>query len=619
MNKITQKFLQLNNFNSLRKTSIAVFIIIAFVIVTTILIGSFGIINYKLAKASQWENLYKELSVTADELSLILSIPVWNLDYFQVDNIIESTMSNQNIYGVAVTIDDHVRIRARGPRWEIVAMEKEFPAEGLLFEERKIINSGQIVGSFKVFASTKLFEQNLKRALFSIIIFIPVFVIIMTAGLYYVLRIVVLKSVLNIKEYTLLVSSGEEKNLKIKGDYFQGELDTLRSSIEKMVHIHEERFIALKREMKLRLESEQRFSTIFDSVNDAIMVHDITTGNILDVNSKMCMVYGYTHAEAVKLRIEDLRFDYVPEALERVKIAVEEGPKIVEVRAKDKNGNPFWVELNIKRTVIGGRECLLVTARDIAERKRAEHEIKKLNEELEQRVADRTKELKNINKELEAFSYSVSHDLRAPLRAIDGYTNILLEEYTNNLDNEGRRICGVISSETKRMGQLIDDLLSFSRLSRSEFNISMVNMNELVNLVIEELSTVYNMSKIDLCIDDLPEVKGDLNLLRQVWTNLISNAFKFSAKKERPIIKIKGNIEKNRIVYSIEDNGAGFDMQYSEKLFGVFQRLHSSKEFDGTGVGLAIVQRIIHRHGGDIRVDAEPGKGAEFIFTLPNI
>lgn len=250
---------------------------------------------------------------------------------------------------------------------------------------------------------------------------------------------------------------------------------------------------------------------------------------------------------------------------------------------------------------------------DITGRKRAEQAIRELNADLERQAA----RLQAANQELEAFSYSVSHDLRAPLRAIDGYTRILVQDYEASLDAEGKRICGVISREARRMGQLIDDLLAFSRLGRKEMFTSGIDMKDLVASVFDELLRDQDRSRIELQIAKLPPTKGDRGLMHQVWVNLLSNAIKFTSKKVQAVIEVGGKQNRDENIYYVRDNGAGFDMEYANKLFGVFQRLHGESEFEGTGVGLAIVQRIIRRHGGRIWAAAEVEKGATFYFALP--
>jgi PAS domain S-box-containing protein len=252
-------------------------------------------------------------------------------------------------------------------------------------------------------------------------------------------------------------------------------------------------------------------------------------------------------------------------------------------------------------------------SRDITERKRAEQSIQELNRDLENQAV----KLQAANKELEAFSYSVSHDLRAPLRAIDGYTRILVEDYEMLLDEEGKRICGVISAEARRMGQLIDDLLAFSRLGRKEMYSSNIDMKALVVSVLNELLQEKDRERMDIRITKLPSARADSSLIRQVWVNLLSNALKFTSKKEQAAIEVGSKSSKDQVIYYVRETGAGFDMEYANKLFGVFQRLHSESEFNGTGVGLAIVQRIIRRHGGRVWAEGEVDKGATFYFALP--
>ena len=240
-----------------------------------------------------------------------------------------------------------------------------------------------------------------------------------------------------------------------------------------------------------------------------------------------------------------------------------------------------------------------------------------LNGELEQRVEERTQKLKEANKELEAFSYSVSHDLRAPLRAIDGFSRILLEDYAENFDEDGKRVLDVIRSNTQNMGRLIDDLLAFSRLSRKQIEASPVNMTELANDVFQQLKGAFADQNIQFNLTPLPDSAGDPALIRQVFVNLLSNAAKYSRPRAKAVIDVKGRSENGDCIYCVKDNGVGFDMSYAQKLFGVFQRLHSVEEFEGTGVGLAIVQRIIHRHGGRVWAEGKVDEGATFYFSLP--
>ena len=258
-----------------------------------------------------------------------------------------------------------------------------------------------------------------------------------------------------------------------------------------------------------------------------------------------------------------------------------------------------------------------VLEREMAERQQADAEVRKLNEELERRVADRTTQLEAANKELESFSYSVSHDLRAPLRAVVGFSKLLLEDHAGQIDAEAVRKLNVIQSEAHRMGQLIDDLLAFSRLGRKAMNVVDLDMAELARTTYAGLNGPHETVKCELHMGSLPRAKGDRVLLGQVWANLLSNAVKFSAKREKPVVEVSAISDEKEHIYFVRDNGAGFDPRYQSKLFGVFQRLHNSTEFPGTGVGLALVQRIVSRHGGRVWADGKQGEGATFYFTLP--
>jgi light-regulated signal transduction histidine kinase (bacteriophytochrome) len=248
----------------------------------------------------------------------------------------------------------------------------------------------------------------------------------------------------------------------------------------------------------------------------------------------------------------------------------------------------------------------VVTARDITERKR-----------IDVSLAEHSAKLEVLNKELESFTYSVSHDLRAPLRAIDGYSRMILKQQGDQFNENTTRLFDVIRSNTKKMGQLIDDLLALSRMGREALSLSRLNMENLTRDVWEELKAINPGRSINLKIDNLPSGMGDRSFINQVLANILSNAVKFTRVREIALIEVGGYEEEKESIYYVRDNGVGFDMQYHDKLFGVFQRLHSADEYEGTGIGMALVQRIILRHGGRVWAESEKDKGATFYFSLP--
>lgn len=266
---------------------------------------------------------------------------------------------------------------------------------------------------------------------------------------------------------------------------------------------------------------------------------------------------------------------------------------------------------------IGG---VIMYTKDITEKVEYEQKIEKYNQDLEDKVRERTKELKSANQNLESFSYSVSHDLRAPLRAINGFSQILEEEYETVLDEEGKRLLSIIQKNSKKMGELIDDVLEFSRVGREQKEEDeLIDMKWMTKQVISEVSREYKKHKINAEVGNLPEIRGILPMIRQLMENLISNAFKYSSKNEVIELEIgyKPGDTSNHHTFYVQDNGIGLDMKYADKVFGVFERLHSEKSFSGTGVGLAIAKKIVEKHNGKIWVQSEKGKGSTFFFTIP--
>jgi PAS domain S-box-containing protein len=378
-----------------------------------------------------------------------------------------------------------------------------------------------------------------------------------------------------------------------------------------------------KTEAALR-ESEWRHREILDNVLDAVYLLEVTGDGrfrTIEVNPALERLTGVPREQSVGKTQEEA----VPEDVARIVNAkyrhcVEAGyPVEEEVELELPSGKRYFHSTMIPARNEKGEVYRIVgISRDVTERKKAEEEIKALNRDLEQRVIARTADLDAANKELEAFSFSVSHDLRTPLRAIDGFSQILLEDYEDKLDAEGKRLLNVVRDNTHRMGALIDDILKFSRAGRTELSFVEIDMEALAGEVYAELQSALVTGNLQLEIEAIPSAQGDRAMMRQVFANLLSNAIKFSRTRETPRIKVGFFIEGGEVVYYVRDNGVGFDMQYAGKLFGVFQRLHGVDEFEGTGIGLAIVKRVITRHGGRVWAEGKVGAGATVYFSLPH-
>ena len=374
-------------------------------------------------------------------------------------------------------------------------------------------------------------------------------------------------------------------------------------------------------ESEKRLETmEKKYAYVLSSTSDAVVAADLE-GTITLFNLGAERLFGLSAEEAVgssvsRLCPEDLRDEQASLIKKVVSSGTVQGFETERVTA---DGRRIPVEMTLSLLTDDRNRPTGINAilHDIIQRKEAENALHTYQEQLENMVEERTAELKAVNRELESFAYSVSHDLRAPLRAIDGFSEILLEEYASALDEEGKRLGSVIRRNTQKMGRLIDDLLAFSRMGRTDMKATRIDMKDMAVAVYHEITSPEERRKIDFTVGDIPPAAGDTTMMRQVWTNLISNAVKFSSGRERPVIGVTAREKDGFLLYRVQDNGAGFNMKYRDKLFGIFQRLHSEKEFEGTGVGLALVQRIVHRHDGKVEAEGEVDGGAAFSFSLP--
>jgi len=365
--------------------------------------------------------------------------------------------------------------------------------------------------------------------------------------------------------------------------------------------------------------SEEKYRSLVEISPDALFVQ--SDERIIFINSAGVRLLGATKPE--KLIGKPVREIFHPSSWKGVHqrlVQMLQDGKPTSFRERKMvrlDGVPVDVEVAAAPLTFQGKPAAQVIAHDITDRKRSEEEIRRLNVDLERRVHERTAELEAANKELEAFSYSVSHDLRAPLRHIEGFVEILLSNKSCGLDDESALHLETIADASKKMGRLIDDLLAFSRTARAELNKMRFPFDDLVRAAIRDLQHEAGNRKVEWSVGKLPEVDADPALLRQVMLNLISNALKYTRTRKTARIEIGGHRNGEEDIFFVADNGVGFDPRYSHKLFGVFQRLHRAADFEGTGIGLANVRRIINRHGGRTWAEAEPDQGAKFYFSLP--
>lgn len=379
----------------------------------------------------------------------------------------------------------------------------------------------------------------------------------------------------------------------------------------------EQELAALRAELAQVKEHRDALWSLIEAAPIAFITLD-GEGRVDTWNAHAERLFGWSRQEAVGNLVPFVSPQNMGEFLSRHKAQQDSDQPIneLEVRRKRKDGS--LIDISVSTSLIrddGEVKQIIGAIADISERKEAQRQLEELNHTLEERVERRTEELQRALADLESFSYSVSHDLRSPIRAIAGYAQVLEEDFEAQLGEDGMGYLGRILKGTERMASLIDDLLHFARTSRQPLNCRLCDMNELVAEICQELRAVYATAEI--VVPDLPPVHGDPNLLRQVWANLIGNALKYSRKRPDSRVEVSAQAGPEEVTYQVKDNGVGFDMRHASKLFEVFKRLHRTEEFEGSGVGLAIVARVLQRHGGSVRGQSVLGQGSTFTFTLP--
>jgi PAS domain S-box-containing protein len=369
-------------------------------------------------------------------------------------------------------------------------------------------------------------------------------------------------------------------------------------------------------------ESEQRFRATFEQAAMGLAHVDLD-GKWLRVNDRLCQMTGFGRDALIGRRLQEITYaDDAQNDHEQMQslLAGRIASYSIEKRYLRSDLSVLWIALTAALVRKDGEpQYFILVVEDIGQRKAVEAEILRLNDELEKRVEERTAELLGANRELESFSYSVSHDLRAPLRSIEGFSRIVLEDNGERLTQESRDHLTRVVESTKHMGKLIDHLLEFSRLGRKTLATQLTDLRAIALICVDELMELNRDRTVNVSVDPLPDCRCDAALMRHVFANLLSNAFKFTRETTAPRIRVGYVAQEGYPIIYVQDNGLGFDMRYIDKIFGVFERLHRAEDYEGTGVGLAIVKRIIERHGGRIWAQSNPGQGATFYFTLPSV
>ncbi len=568
-----------------------------------------GFFTYQVNFSRETAVVKSATDQAATRLASGLSIPFWNLERRTVENLLRQEIQSPYLAGVVLYHTSGLWFgMAKNEDGSVTVIEKpeDVPrllGRSLVRPQDKITYTdagGRTwdVGELVVFSTDKPINDTLMTLLFQSVI--QALLLTLTLS---ILTVLVLDPLLNrpLRHITRTAERIGDGEIGLQAEpSVTRELNTLAETFNTMT-------------ARLR-DSLEEFDWYFTNAREILCVTD-SACRLHRLNREWVATLQHTVDES----LNHYFLDFIhPDDRERTRRFLErilhhgEAVDLVN-RCLRRNGGFRWLEW---RCLPYG-DGIYAAARDITERREAEEEIRRLNESLEARVAERTARLQEMNREMETFAYSISHDLRAPLRAINGYVHIIGEEYGRDFDDEGTRILSVVKKETTRMDAMIGSLLEFSRIGRSAIKKEFLDMTELAQSAFDAVIDPQRREQVEFRLHTLPPAAGDATLIGLIWMNLLTNAVKFSSGSRPSSIEVSGVKKDSELVYSVRDNGAGFDPRYRDKLFGVFQRLHAADEFEGNGIGLAIVQRIVIMHGGRVWAESEPGKGATFSFTLP--
>lgn len=553
-----------------------------------------GVLN--ISSKNTTENFIKNIKIGKNDFSYLVSSNGWLLTHSKI----KLDFNNFTSYDYKKYLPVQEVLKGKS---DFVEYEYDGQTYIAVFRPIKITCWGIIVNQLK----NDILIEARQEAKILTNLFIFGFVLIVIIFLF------LIKLALN--PLTNLIKNIKTGNIQSKQNFSKDEIGQLTKEFNSM-------YYELFKSKEKLIESEKHYKTIFNGAAEGILMADIDTKKFYYANPAICNMLGYTEKEFLKLSVEDIHpKKNMDDILKKFNSMASERKIIVyNIPCLRKDKKIIYVDISSKENInIKGKNYNVGFFTDVTERKKAEDNLKRYQNHLEDLVEERTNQLQEKNKELETFSYSVSHDLKTPLRHIQGYSNILFEEYSSKLDKEAIRLINIINKSTDKMANLIDDLLEYTKTIQHNINPEEIDVNELIRQIIKEFDDEINIKNIKINIQNLDKIKGDLSMIKQVFVNLISNAIKFTRYKNKPYIEIGSIMKKNKkeITYYIKDNGAGFDMKYMDKAFKVFQRLHNETEFQGTGIGLAIVKKIIDKHGGKLWAESKIDAGATFYFSLP--